>query len=634
MTQIEPLGASAPLPLIRTGPATFVELLRRHAADTPDRPALTYLRDGESAAQALTFGELDERARGVAAALQDLGAAGQRALLLHTHAPDFIAAFFGCLYAGVIAVPLFPPHPNRPARTLPKIRAVAADCDAALALTTAAGLASGRAMADLAPELGTLRWLATDATPSGSAGRWREPDLGGEALALLQYTSGSTATPKGVMVSHRNLLHNTRMTSTAFETDRDSTLVTWLPLFHDMGLVGTVLLPLYNGAQTVVIPPLAFLQQPFRWLRAISEFGGQVSGGPNFGYELCLRKVTDEQRAALDLRGWRIAFNGAEPVRARTIEAFARAFAPCGFRPADWYPCYGMAEATLFASGGRASAEPIIRAFDECALEQHRVVPVPPGQGRSLVGCGRAWQDRRIAIVDPETGRRVPPERVGEIWLAGADLAAGYWGRPDESERTCRARLADSDDGPFLRTGDLGFLRDGELFITGRLKDLIIVDGRNHYPQDIELTVEQCHPALRAGCSAAFSVEAAGREQVVVVAEVERDHLSAGARGSTAVAPQLETVPRAIRQAVAENHDLRVHDVVLVRPMTIPKTSSGKLQRLACRASLLAGQFVDAIVAHSTLDTPPADGNRGGPCATGGRGRPPTGEVAHRVELR
>jgi acyl transferase domain-containing protein len=357
-------------------------------------------------------------------------------------------------------------------------------------------------------------------------------------------------------------------------------LVSWLPLFHDMGLIGNVLQALYVGVPCILMAPAAFLQQPLRWLQAISHYRATTSGAPNFAYDLCVSKITPEQRASLDLSSWTVAFNGAEPVRADTLDRFTTAFAPCGFRREAFYPCYGMAEATLFVSGGLPSDPPLLYQVDRVALEQNRVIAATDEQARTLVSCGRSWLDQQLVIVDPESRSACPPGQVGEIWVAGPSVAQGYWNRPEQTQETFQAYLADGHAGPFLRTGDLGHLQDGELFITGRLKDLMIIRGRNHHPQDIELTVEQSHPALRAGCGAAFAIEIEGSEQLVVAQEVRRDQLRK---------LDTEDVIGAIRQAIAEQHELQVHTVLLLKTNSIPRTSSGKIQRHACRAGFLSG---------------------------------------------
>ncbi len=551
--------------------ASLTQALRMRASLAPERRAYTFLADGEEEAECFDYRELDERARAIAAALRWTCAVGDRALLLYPPGLDFVAAFFGCLYAGVIAVPAYPP---RSPRMLPRLQSILEDSSPAVALSTAG--ASARVAGWLAKEgARALSWLATDEIPGAAAADWRDPELPGEAIAFLQYTSGSTSTPKGVMVSHGNLAHNQRVIEAACGHSAESVFVSWLPLYHDLGLIGNLLQATWVGAPCVLMSPVAFLQNPSRWLRAVSRYHGTTSGGPNFAYELCLRKVAAAERERLDLSGWRIAFNGAEPVRATTLARFAEAFAPAGLRREALYPCYGLAEATLMVSGGSRDEVYVAREYDAAGLAAHRATPAAAG-GRELVGSGRVLLDLRVAIVEPESGSVLSERQVGEIWVAGDSVARGYWNRPEESERTFGARLL-GDPTAWLRTGDLGFLDRGELFITGRVKDLIILRGRNHYPQDIELAAERAHPALRAGSGAAFAVEVAGEERLVVVYEVDRH------------AEALADIAEAVRRAVAEEHEALVHEVVLVPQGGVPKTTSGKIQRRACRDLYLGG---------------------------------------------
>ncbi len=556
--------------------ATLAGALRARAAEQPNRTAFTFLADGEAEAERLTYGGLDRAAAAIAAALRETVPPGARALLLYPPGLDFIAAFFGCLYAGVVAVPAYPPRPHD--RSHSRLRAIARDAEPRAALTTAAilsGVEAPRGLLAIASELATVRWMATDILETGPAAQpVDEPDP--ETLAFLQYTSGSTADPKGVMVTHANLLHNERMIGEAFGMDEDSVVVGWLPLYHDMGLIGSVLQPLYAGARCVLMSPVSFLQRPLRWLEAISRYRATTSGGPNFAYELCLRKASPEALAGLDLTSWRVAFNGAEPVRPSTLERFAETFAPCGFRAKAFYPCYGLAEATLFVAGGARGRRPRTAVFE------------PP---RQVVSCGHAWMGQRLAIADPETGMELLQGAVGEIWISGPSVARGYWRNAEATARDFNAFLLTPDgpgQGPFLRTGDLGFLADGELFITGRLKDLVILRGRNHYPQDLELTAEASHPDLRPGNGAAFSVEVAGEERLVIVHEVERRRRDG-----------FEEVAEAMRRAVAAEHEVQVHEVVLIRTGSLPKTSSGKVQRRLCRKLYLAEDL--AVVGRSAL---------------------------------
>jgi acyl-CoA synthetase (AMP-forming)/AMP-acid ligase II len=592
----------------RTGEvSTLVELLCERALRQPEQRIYTYLIDGEIEGANLTLAALDRQARAIGALLQSYRASGERALLLYPAGLEFIPAFFGCLYAGAIAVPLPPPNMAQPQRTLPRLRTIANDAQPMLVLTTSSILSKVEGLFAQAPELRTLRWLATDKVVSSAAQDWRDPGAASDTLALLQYTSGSTAVPRGVMVSHGNLLENSAHISQAFEITADAVSVTWLPVFHDMGLSNGIIQPLCGGRRCVLMPPQSFLQRPVRWLEAVSHYQATISGGPNFAYEICVRKITPEQRSALDLANWTVAYSGAEPVRAETLKRFAATFASCGFNSNAFYPCYGLAEATLIVSGGLMKDEPILFTTQVAALEHNGVVETSDRQlsVRTLVGCGHAMPDTRVVIVDPES-LTVCAHEVGEIWVSAPSVAQGYWNRPEETEQAFRAYLADGE-GPYLRTGDLGFLRDGELFVTGRLKDLIIIGGRNLYPHDIELTVEQSHALVRPGSCVAFSVDVADEERLIVAAEVERRYhherhrlngqsrdYSNGSHLNGRTPADLDAVVRAIRRAVAEEHDVRVHEVVLLRAGGIPKTPSGKVQRSVCET-----RFRNGTLEHS-----------------------------------
>jgi 7-keto-8-aminopelargonate synthetase-like enzyme/acyl-CoA synthetase (AMP-forming)/AMP-acid ligase II/acyl carrier protein len=559
------------------GPSNLVELLRHRARYQSDDIAFTYLIDGENDQVHMTYKELDRQARAIGAWLESQDLVGERALLLYPAGLEFIAAFFGCLYGGVIAVPVYPPRRNR---SLMRIQAIADDADAKIALTTDAVLSRVMPLIDETPHLKNLTWMATCQVPAGLEEKWDMPDVHGDTLAFLQYTSGSTGTPKGVVLNHANLVHNSALIAHAFEHTRSGKGVFWLPSYHDMGLIGGILQPLYVGRQNILMSPMSFLQKPYRWLSAISRFRGSTSGGPNFAYELCVRKITPEQRKTLDLSSWRVAFNGAEPVHAETIDAFCEAFEPCGFRREAFYPCFGLAEATLIVSGGYATEPPVFRTFDAAALARRQVIDADPEDAgsRTMVGCGHNLPDQKIVIADPDNFTSCTPGQIGEIWVRGPSMAQGYWQQSQATQATFNARLKDSEEGPFLRTGDLGFILDGELFVTGRVKDLIIVRGVNHYPQDIERTVQHSHSRLRPDAGAAFTIESDGKEQLIVVQEIERRK-----QGDWAL------VFDAIRRAVSSEHELAPDAIVLIKAGSIPKTSSGKIQRHACRAAYLSG---------------------------------------------
>jgi acyl-CoA synthetase (AMP-forming)/AMP-acid ligase II len=575
-------------------PSNFVDLLRQRAAQQPERRSHSFLVDGEEEETHLTYAELDGQARAVGALLQGCVAPGERALLLYPPGLEFIAAFLGCLYAGVVAIPAPLPRFGRAERVLSRLQSIAGDAQPAVALTTSRLLGGIREAFAEAPDLSRIRWLTTDNVAEDLGEEWWPPRIDGSALAYLQYTSGSTAAPKGVVVTHGNLWQNQPMMRDTFGYTSESIFLGWLPHYHDMGLVGTILLPLYLGCRSVLMSPLLFLQRPYRWLRAVSRHGATTSGGPNFAYDLCVRRISPSQRAHLDLRSWRVAFNGAEPVRPETMDRFAAAFATCGFDPTAFHPVYGLAEATLFAAGGRSGSPSGTFVAGRPGGRRGRAGAGDAGEEETsdVVSCGRPAPGQEIAIVDPESAMRCAPGRIGEVWLSGPNVAKGYWNKPEETERTFQARLSDTGEGPFVRTGDLGFLRDGELFVTGRLKDLIIIRGQNYYPHDIEWTVQESHASLRPWSCAAFSVRVAEEERLVVVAEVEHQYWAE--RAQRAVAPalrrpmDLEAVVGAIRAAISEQHGLHAHAVLLVEPASIPKTSSGKIQRHACRAAFQA----------------------------------------------
>ncbi|MGF1937067.1 MAG: beta-ketoacyl synthase N-terminal-like domain-containing protein [Nostoc sp. ChiQUE02] len=565
--------------------SNLIDLARYRAEHQPEDTAYSFLVDGENEEVSLTYFEWERRVRAIAFQLQCLGVKGERVLLLYPPGLEYSIAFFGCLYAGVVAVPAYPPRNNR---SLGRIQAIVKDAQASVALTNTSLLSNLEQWFALTPELTSLQLLATDNLDWNLADEWRTPTCDQSTLAFLQYTSGSTSAPKGVMVSHGNLLHNSKLIYQYFRHTPNSQGVIWLPPYHDMGLIGGIIQPLYGGFPTALIPPMAFLQNPFRWLQAISRYQGTTSGGPNFAYDLCVQKATPEKLANLDLSSWKLAFTGAEPIREQTLKRFADTFAPCGFRYEAFYPCYGLAEGTLFVTGGLKDAPPVIHSVQGVALEQNRVVAAAPEEegSRTLVGCGQVPEEVKVVIVERESLNPCADGEVGEIWVSSASVAQGYWNRVEQTEFTFQARLGVSEEtgeiNRFLRTGDLGFMLNGELFVTGRLKDLIIIRGRNHYPQDIEQTVEKSHSALQPGSGAAFAVAVAGEEQLAIAFEVERTSLRK---------LNVSEVVGAIRRAIAEHHDLQVYAIVLLKTGSIPKTSSGKIQRHACLAAFLDGSL-------------------------------------------
>jgi acyl-CoA synthetase (AMP-forming)/AMP-acid ligase II len=560
---------------------TLIHRLRRRAVEQPEQVAYTFLRYGEAGHRRVTYRELESQARSIGAHLHARGARNQPVLLCFPSGLEYIAAYFGCLYAGAIAVPAYVPHS---ARDIPRIEAMVADAQAEIVLTTRDDYARAARRVAETPALARLLWMPIDDLDRNESDPWQPEASSGDGLAFLQYTSGSTATPRGVMVSHRNLWHNLAAIHAHWDVDaiREPVGVYWLPLFHDMGLIMSILAPLYSGYPVYFMAPADFLQRPLRWLQAISDYRGTFSCAPNFAYELCLRRIGGAELAGLDLRCWRGAGNASEAVRSHTFEHFLHTFAACGFAPTTFRPAYGLAEATLLVTAGYQQEPVRIQAISKARLEEGYLEIADPGREvQHVVGCGRPIEGQRVLIVDTQTRQPCPQAQVGEIWVAGPSVARGYWQRPAETARTFGAYLANGE-GPFLRTGDLGVLQDAELFVTGRLKDLIVIDGRNLYPQDIELTVEQAHPAVRAGHCVAFADEQEGEERLVVLAEIDRRyHAAASLNG--------QQIVTRVRQAIAERHEVRAQQVLLLKAGGILKTSSGKLQRRACRAAFVQG---------------------------------------------
>ena len=552
----------------------------------------------------LDYASLNARARAIGARLRAEAGEGGRVLLLHPPGLEFVASFFGCLYGGVVAIAAYPP---RNARHMPRIEAILQDAQVRVIVSTREGLAKVEPW--LGERASSFRLIASDDLTQADPA-WRRPAIRPESLALLQYSSGSTGQPRGVMITHANIMANAEMIRRQFGYHDQSTFVSWLPIYHDMGLIGNLLQPLYLGTSTVLMPPAAFLQKPVRWLAAISRQRARTTGAPNFAFDLCARVITAEQKAELDLSCLELIYNGSEPIDARAFDRFADAFASCGLRRTSLYACYGMAETTLLATGGKPGEGYRALRLDPAALGRNEAVEVAAGRtdGLSSVSCGRSVVDQELAIVDPVSLQARPSATVGEIWLRGAHVSPGYWGQPERTAESMGARQADGS-GPWLRTGDLGFLKDGELYVTGRIKDVIIVRGKNHYPQDIERTAELSHPALQPGSCAAFALRIDGVEQVGIAAEVQRTALR------TLDGP---AVVSAIRRAVLEAHELSVFAVTLLKPVTLPKTSSGKLQRFAARAGWESG----------TLESVYSDREPPGAASTGGGAPSPVSSAA------
>jgi len=548
------------------GAETFAGILEEHAARRPNDPAFVFLDRRGRPTEERTYAALDERARGVAASLAERGLTGSPVLLNFPPGLEFVDALFGCFYAGCIAVPA--PYAIAK-RSGDRVASICRDCDPVAMLTLARFDSETRARGELPRVVERIAPIYVDALPP--APRSYSPSVSSdESIALLQYTSGSTSSPKGVMLSHENLVANSRMIRDMFGNGPEVRGVAWLPLFHDMGLIGHVLQPVFNGGLSVLMSPLTFLQRPLTWLEAIAHWKATASGGPTYAFELCTNRISEEQAAGLDLSAWRVAYCGSEAIRSETMERFADKFAASGLSRGGIYPCYGLAEATLMVTGGQRGAG--LRTTEDAGS-------TAPSRGDyavrpKLVACGRACSGETIVIVDPDVGVPVDDGEVGEIWVSGPNVGRGYWRRPLETAGVFGARL-EGIDGAFLRTGDLGFLQDGELFVVGRMKDMIIVRGTNHAPEDIESTVASCYGSFAGAAQAAFGIERSGREEVVVVQEVR-----AGLSGD-------ETA--AVFEQVAQQHGLRLYDLVLVPMGAIPRTSSGKVRRGQCRELYAAG---------------------------------------------
>jgi acyl-CoA synthetase (AMP-forming)/AMP-acid ligase II/acyl carrier protein len=552
--------------------ATFVDVLRERARTTPNEVVYTFLLDGEDRARDMTYGELDHRARSIASAIQRVTSVGDRVILLYPDGLECVAGLAGCFYAGVVAVSGAPPLAPR---SLQRFHSIVADSHASAALGPPEILVEFESMSGTTQS--DLKWIADGRPSANGADSWQRPGVSNDSLALLQYTSGSTRSPRGVMLTHRNLLHNLRGQMEAFQYDFDHVGVSWLPFSHDMGLIGAVLMALYGGSRCVLMSALHFVQRPVRWLRAISNYRAALSGAPNFAYQLCVDKITPEQKRGLDLSSWRIAFNGSETIRHGAIGAFTEMFRDCGFRPQTMFPCYGLAEASLFVAGATGPSGPRSIVVDRAALAINRAVPVrssdEQARGIRLMSCGRSLPDQDLLTVRSDERVRCAPGETGEIWIAGPSVARGYFNRPQETKEIFHAYLL-SGEGPYLRTGDLGFMLDGELFVTGRLKDLIIIRGTNYYPHDLEFTAQNSHAALR-GC-AAFSIEGPAEEQLVLICELEHG-----------VEDKQAEITACVRRALTEGYELFAHAVVFVRAGNIPRTPSGKIQRGLCRSLYL-----------------------------------------------
>jgi len=594
----------------KEGSSTFIELLRWRAEHQPVKLAYQFLDNGETEGFSYTYSELDKRARSVAAQLQKIVNKGDRAILVFDNDLEYIAVFYACLYAGIISAPLHPPGRNK---SMYRISSVTKDAHAEIILTTSILKEELKNQFSVDPVLKDLNWISTDEMSNDHADEWKDPEIKNDDIAFLQYTSGSTGSPKGVMVTHDNLLYNIyatlyRYSLLELDPKRNDSLVTWAPLFHDLGLIFCTLLPLYAGFPCYMMTPESFIQRPIRWLETISKYGSSISGAPNFAYELLANRVSPEEVKTLDLSTWDIAMNGSEPVRADTLEKFATHFAAAGFKPHYFSSAWGQAETTIIITTTEKDIAPVIKNFDKESLEKHKVKEIEfdanseNEKGVRLVGHTMNLLDAKSLIVDPKTLARCKEDQVGEIWVSGTTVTPGYYEKEEANKETFIAFTSDTKEGPFLRTGDLGFIQGDQLFITGRYKDLIIIRGQNHYPQDIELTVERSHPALRLGCEAAFSVDVDEDEQLIIVQEINKKFIG---KGKDEYLFDPDEVCKAIRKAVSEEHNLNVYHILLLQPGTVRKTSSGKIQRNDNRNSYQDESL--SVIAHWREGMPKAD---------------------------
>lgn len=611
---------------------TIVDILSTHALAKPRQTAFRFLADGETESARVSYMQLHQQAQAIAARLQTQLRIGDRAILVYPDSGglEFIAAFLGCLYAGIIAVPI---NPTRNTRSIKQLIARTEFCEAKITLTTKAfqHYLFQRVEDDqtLTQQLSTAAWFNTDEIDIAAANDWVAPTLTPDTIAFFQHTSGSTGQAKAAIITHENLLYNASIIYQALEHSDQSSFVSWLPLFHDMGLIGGIIQPLFGGFPCTLIPPNVWHQKPLCWLKAISRYRATTSGGPNFAYEHLARTTTRAEAHALNLETWSVAFTGSEMVRANTLAHFSDVFKPAGFSQKAFYPCYGMAEATLFSTGIQKSDAPKVLHLNADALMQNRAELIAPKsvslgspqqpdslRTTAIVSCGKVWGDDKIIIVDPDTGQPCTEQQIGEVWLQSKSIAQGYWHLPVETDKTFSARLhrddlnhqvlethplethplenkplrnqgssvhVTNDIGPFLKTGDLGFMLEGNLYITGRLKEIMSFKGRYHYPQDIEATAEAAHNALRPGAGAAFSIEAENDERLVLVHEIKRTHLKKFS---------MQDCIKELTAAVKHAHGLDLYAINFLKPGALPKTTSGKTRRQTCKQLFLQQELL------------------------------------------
>lgn len=572
---------------------SLVDILTDHASMQGFETAYVHWSPNQDVLPKISFLQLHQRAQAIASVLQQQFPMGSRVVLAFPTGIDFIVSFMGCLYAGMIAVPAYPPFSKK---DCPRFANITQDCGAVLICTLSERIAPMKDICKQYQSLQHIPCLAVDVLDNYAAHGWIKPNIKGNDIAFLQYTSGTTGDPKGVIVTHGNIMANQAMITEIFQHITSSIVVGWLPMYHDMGLIGTVLNPLYVGFKSVLMEPIVFLRHPYRWLKVISEYQATTSGAPNFAYDYCVNRITAKEKSSLDLSSWVNAFSGAEKVQMHTIRNFSLFFRECGFRRDSFLPCYGLAEVTLFATG-KPFGQPVTSIdIDKNKLALHKVdKPKTDKDAIAVTSCGININSE-VKIVDPDSKQVCLPSRVGEIWLAGPHIAKGYYGRQRITEEVFNAHIAQSNDGPYLRTGDLGFIKDGELYIAGRIKEMIIIRGKNYYPQDIELTAQTGNPALRIDAGAAFGIELGGEEKVILVQEVNKKFLRD-------LNP--EFVYANIRANLISGLSLDIHEIVLVKQGTIPLTSSGKIRRQLVKQNYLANQFevvVDRELSSNTTE--------------------------------
>jgi acyl-CoA synthetase (AMP-forming)/AMP-acid ligase II len=567
-------------PIIRKS-SSMVDIISNRAVVTPGHIVFRFLPEGIDEGESLSFEQLDTMSRSVASCLQQHGKKGDRVVLFFQPGIPYIISLFACFYAGMVAVPAYPPRRNRSSY---RVFSIVENAGVSMCLT------SQQVKKDIERNFASdfasqnLHWICYEDAIMHSAGLWNDPNLKGEELALLQYTSGSTGEPKGVMITHYQILYNSEYIRQSFGFSKQTIGMNWLPIYHDMGLIGTIMQAPYIGALSITMPPVAFLQDPLKWLKAISRFKVTTAGGPNFGFDHCLQKVPQHELSHLDLSSVETFFCGAEPVRAKTMQDFASYFAQAGARPEQLYPCYGMAETVLIVTGGNKLSPLRFITINSKALARGIVEKIGEDQPEAitLTGCGHTWMDTKVRIVHPETYEAVPEGHTGEIWICGSGVTQGYWGRTEENLRTFGAQIHNEGSTSYFRSGDLGFMDGNELYITGRIKDLLIFRGVNYYPTDIEFAVQEAHASLRKNAGAAFSVMVHGEEQLIIAQEVERSAMHN--------LPQDELFST-IRQTLSEEFELSVYAILLLRPGSIPLTSSGKIQRRVTKYGYLTGEL-------------------------------------------